>query len=379
LRLHVDLLDTANGLEIWGDQYDSDLTELFAVQDSISREVSQKLRLKMTGETEIRLVKRYTENIEAYQLYVKARRWCEKRSAEGFKRAAEYLSRAIQIDPNYALAQAELAQCISVPCYYGAVDPNVAYPKARAIAQRALEIDPDLAEAHEVLATVLQNYDWNWPGAEREYKRTIRLNPNYAMGNYHYSYHLALLGHAEEAIREATEALSREPMSNVLNHALAFVLMLARKYDECIEQVFTAIEVDPQMTLSYWTLGVAYEQKGMYEQALEAYEKGISLGGAIGFSRAFIVHAHAKLGDRSKAQAALCELKEASKSTYIPVLAYVIAYEGLMEKELALESLQSSCENRETNLIMLKVWPHFDGIRENPKFQEIERRVGLRA
>ena len=377
LRLHVDLLDTANGEEIWGDQYDSDLTELFAMQDSISREVSQKLRLKMTGETESRLVRRYTENIEAYQLYVRARRWCEKRSAEGFKRGVEYLTRAIQIDPNYALAHAQLAQCISVPCYYGVVDPNVAYPKARAVAQRALEIDPDLAEAREVLATVLQNYDWDWPGAEKEYKRTIRLNPNYPMGHYHYSYHLALLGHAEEAIREITAALSYDPMSGVLNAARAFVLMLSRRYDACIEQVLTAIEVDPNMTLSYWTMGVAYEQKGMYEEAVSAYEKCLSLGGAIGYSKAFIAHAYGKSGDRSKALQALRELQEASKSTYIPVLAHVIAYEGLMKKEVALESLHRSCENRETNLVFLKTWPHFDGIRDDPRFGEIERRVGL--
>src|SRR6267378_4201962 len=197
LRLHVDLLDTANGEELWGNQYDRDLTEVFSVQDEISREVSQRLRLKMTGEAESRLKKRYTENIEAYQLFVRARRWCEKRSAEGFRRGTEYLSQAIQMDPNYALAHAELAQCISVPCYYGSVDPNVAYPKARVAALRALEIDPNLAEGHEVLATILKNYDWNWTGAEEEYKRAIELNPNYATAHYHYSYLLAELGRFE--------------------------------------------------------------------------------------------------------------------------------------------------------------------------------------
>jgi tetratricopeptide (TPR) repeat protein len=376
LRLHVDLLDTANGQEIWGDQYDSDLTEIFAVQDSISREVSQKLRLKISGETENRLLKRYTENIEAYQLYVKARRWCEKRSAEGFRRANEYLSRAIQIDPNYALAYGELAQCISIPCYYGAVDPNLAYPKARLVAQRALEIDADLAEAHTVIATVLQNYDWDWPRAEKEYERTIKLNPNYPMAHYHYSYHLALLGRAEEAVREAIEAVNRDPTSGQLNAALAFVLLLGRRYDACIEQALTAIEVDPNM-LSYWTLGVAYEQNEMYEEAITSYEKCISLGGAIGYSKAFIAHAYGKSGDRSKAVSYLQDLQEISKGTYIPMLTYVIAYGGIMEKELAFESLYKSCENRETNLVFLKTWPHFDYIRDDPRFQQIERRVGL--
>src|SRR5215472_15247111 len=151
LRLHIDLLDTTNGEAIWGEQYDRDVTELFAIHDDIAREVSARLRVKLTGEDTTRLTKRYTENVEAYQLYVRARRWCERRSAEGFKRGSEYLSRAIELDPNFALAHAELAQIISVPCYYGAVDPNVAYPKARAYVRRALGIDPNLAEGHTVL------------------------------------------------------------------------------------------------------------------------------------------------------------------------------------------------------------------------------------
>jgi TolB-like protein/Tfp pilus assembly protein PilF len=378
LRLHVDLLETANGEEIWGDQYDRDLTELFSVQDEISHEVWQRLRLKMTGEAEGQLTKRYTENIEAYQLYVRARRWCEKRSAEGFRRGMEYLSQAIQMDPNYALAHAELAQCISVPCYYGSVDPNVAYPKARVAALRALEIDPNLAEGHEVLATILKNYDWDWTGAEKEYKRAIELNPNYATAHYHYSYLLAELGRFEEAIREATEALSRDPMSALLNAGLAFVLLHARKLDQCIEQALTAAEVDPNMTLCYWTLGTAYEQQGKYREAIEAYEKCIALGGAVGFSRAFIVFVHGKSGERARAWKELRELQELSKTRYIPFVAFVIAYVGLMEKGLAIEALERACDNRETNLILIKVWPHFDDLRDDPRFQEIERRIGLR-
>jgi TolB-like protein len=378
LRLHVDLLDISNGQEIWGDQYDRDLTEVFAVQDQISREVSQKLRLKMTGEDESRLTKRYTENIEAYQLYVRARRWCERRSPEGFRRGTEYLTQAIQMDPNYALAYAELAQCISVPCYYGAVDPNVAYPKARDAALRALEIDPNLPEGHGVLATIVKNYDWNWREAENEYKRAIELNPNYATAHYHYSYLLAELGRFEEAISEATEALSRDPMSGLLNAGLAFVLLLARKLDQSIEQAHTALEVDPNMTLSYWTLGTAYEQQGRYQEAVETYEKGIALGGALVISRALIARAQGKSGDRERAWGAIRELQELSKTRYVSGFSLAIVYEGLMERELAIKALESACENRATNLIQMKAWPHFDNLRDDSRFQEIERRVGLR-
>ena len=379
LRLHVDLLDTANGEEIWGDQYDSDLTELFAVQDSISCEVSRKLRLRMTGEAENRLVKRYTDNIEAYQLYVRARRWLEKRSAEGFRRAVEYLGQAIQMDPDYAPAHAELAQCISVPCYYGAVDPNVAYPKARACALRALEIDPDLAEGHAVLAHILQTYDWNWTASEKEFQRAIELNPNYATAHYHYSYFLAELMRFDEAIHEATEALSRDPVSPLLNAGLAFVLLLAREYDRCIKQALTAIEVDPNMTLGYMVLGTAYEQEGQHEAAIETYEKGITLGGMLSLQKAFIGHVYGKCGDRAKVREVLDDLEELSKTAYVPSMASVFVYDGLREYDLAIEALEKACEGRETTLVFLKTWPYFDRIRDDPRFQTIERRVGFRA
>lgn len=378
LRLHVDLLDTTNGEELWGEQYDRDLTELFAIHDDIAREVSARLRVKLTGEDTTLLTKRYTENVEAYQLYVRARRWCEKRSTEGFRRGVEYLNHAIKLDPNFALAHAELAQCISVPCYYGAVDPNVAYPEARRSALRALELDPDLPEAHEVLATTLKNYDWNWEAGEREYKLTIDLNPNYATARYHYSYLLAEQGRFDEAIHEAAEALSRDPMSGLLNAGLAFVLLHARQFDRCIGQARTALEVDPNMVLSYWTLGIAFEQKGDYAQALDAYHKSFEIGSAPGFPTAFLVHAYARSGQFDQARIYLHALEGLSKAQYVPWMAFVIAYEGLREIDLALGALEKSCGLRETDLILIKVWHHFDALRDQPRFQAIEARIGLR-
>jgi TolB-like protein/Tfp pilus assembly protein PilF len=378
LRLHVDLLDTANGEALWGEQYDRDLTELFAIHDDIAREVSSRLRVKLTGEDTTRLTKRHTENVEAYQLYVRARRWCEKRSTEGFKRGVEYLNRSIELDPKFSLAHAELAQCISVPCYYGGANPNIAYPKARSSALRALELDPDLPEAHEVLATTLKNYDWNWEAAEKEYKLTIDLNPNYATARYHYSFLLAEQGRFEEAIHEATEALSRDPMSSLLNAGLAHVLVSARQFDRCIEQCNTALEVDPNMTLSYWTLGVAYEQKGQYAQSIEVLEKGIARGVALPYSKSFLAHTYARSGELEKARVQLQEVCELSQTRYVPALAFSIIYDGLQEIDLALDALERACENRETNLIFIKVYPLFDAIRHHPRFHAVERRVGLR-
>jgi TolB-like protein len=379
LRLHVDLLDTGNGEEIWGDQYDSELTELFAVQDAISREVSRKLRLTMTGETETRFIKRYTEKIEAYQLYVRARRWLDKRSAEGFRRGAEYLSQAIQIDPTYAPAHAELAQCISVPCYYGSVDPDLAFPKARARALRALEIAPDLAEGHAALGLIFQTYDWNWTAAEKEYLRAIELNPNYATAHYHYSYLLAETGRFDEAIHEASEALSRDPMSALLNAGLAFVLMLARQYDRCITQALTASEVDPNMTLCSMILGTAYGEKGQLATAIKHYEQGIGMGGMLALQKAFMGHLLGRSGDTARARSILHELEELSGKTYVPSFAPAVIHSGLGEHSLAIEAVEKGCDRRETDLVFLKVWPHFDPIRDDLRFHEVERRVGLRT
>jgi len=378
LRLHVDLLEAESGEEIWGDQYDSDLTELFLVQDSIACEVSRKLRLKMTGETEHRLVKRYTENIEAYHLYVRGRRWCEKRSSEGFRRGIEYLRQAVQLDPKYAAAYAELAQCLAVPCYYGSVDPNEAYPKARSAALRALELDPDLAEAHAVLGLILHTYDWNWSAAEKEYKRAIELNPNYPISHYHYSYFLVESGRYSEAINEATEALSRDPVSATLNAALGFVLLLARQYDQCITQAHTAIEVDPEMTLSYLVLGTAYAQTGRPSDAIKAYENGIALGGMVSYQKAFIGWVEANSGEPAKAWKMLNALEQDALTSYVPSMASAFVYAALGKYDQAIEKLEKACEGRETNLVFLRTWPFLDTIRDDPRFQKIERQVGLR-
>jgi tetratricopeptide (TPR) repeat protein len=167
-------------------------------------------------------------------------------------------------------------------------------------------------------------------------------------------------------------------MSALLNAGLAFVLLHARKLDRSIEQAFTAADVDPNMTLCYMTLGTAYEQQGKYREAIEAYEKCIALGGSVALSRAFIGHVYAKTGEREKAWDALRELQELSKTRYVPSVASAIVHDGLMEKDLAIEALDRAYNNRETNLILIKVWPHFDNLRDDPRFQEIERRVGLR-
>jgi TolB-like protein/Tfp pilus assembly protein PilF len=378
LRLQVDLIHTADGHELWGDHYDRELTELFSVQDEISQEVSTKLRLRLAGEIAARVVKRPTDNMTAYQLYLRGRRGNEKRSTDGFKKAVECLTEAIRVDPGYALAYAELAQCVHMPAYYGLVSPHVAYPEARTIALKALEMDDTLAEAHDALATVMQNYDWDSAGAEREYKSAIDHNPNYPVARLHYAMHLAQRGRFDEAIREAREGQMRDPMSGIMNAGIAYVLVNARQWNACIEQALTAIEVDPDVTFTYISLGAAYEQKGMYAEALAALQKGLGVGGSVCHHLPMIAHVYAMSGDHPAAREVVRNLKDLSQQRYVPPWCFSIAYEGLGEIESAIHELQKSVENRDALLVTIRGWPHFDKLRQDVRFQEIERQVGLR-
>jgi len=376
LRVQVDLLDGKTGAELWGDRYDRKVSDLLPIQDEISQMVATKLRGKLGKAGETGSAKRYTDNAEAYQLFLKGRHSCELRSAEGFRKGIGYLKEAINKDPSYALAYAELSVCLSSPAYYGSVSPQMPYPPARAAAQRALQLDPNLAEGHEALATIIKNYDWDWPSAEREYRRSIELNPNYAIGHFHYALGLSDQGRIQEALAEAREGQSHEPTSPIVNAGLAYVLLIARQSDECIQQSLTSIELDPSVVFSHTSIGVCYELKHMYGQAVVEYQRCIDLGGGMVF-KAFMGHAYASAGDTKRAEAILRELQASSQRTYVPAFDLAIVYEGLGQKQLAIEALQKAYEERDTLMVILKVAPFFDKLRDDPRFQELERRVGV--
>jgi tetratricopeptide (TPR) repeat protein len=240
-------------------------------------------------------------------------------------------------------------------------------------------MDDTLAEAHDALATVMQNYDRDWIGSEKEYRRSIELNPNYPVGRFHFAMHLSMLGRFEEAIKEAREGQAREPVSGIMNAGLAWILVTAREFDWCIEQSHTAIDVDPTVTLTYVALGTAYEQKKMYAEAVSSYEKGISIGGAIALSKAFLGHVYGSARDYDRAREILGELELMSARAYMPALNRAIVYDGLKETDLGIEALNQSFRDRDTLIISIKVWPQFDHLRTDPRFAEIERRLGLRS
>jgi len=370
VRLQVDLVDTKTGEELWADQYDRDFAELFLVQDDVVREVSRQLRPNLREE-HARQSKRYTENAEAYQLYLRGRHWCESRTAEGFKKGIDYFKRAIQVDPKYALAYAQLAVALYTPGFYGQCRPQDNFPAARAIADKAVELDNGLAEGHEALAT-LNTFDWRWTEAEEEYRRSLEINPNHALSHFHYSMCLAELGRCREAVSEATEAQVRDPLSGVLNAGLAWTLFAARDYEKCLKQSLTATELDPNSLFARITAGLAYEQNGMYRESIAEFQEGINRHGGSMFL-GFQGHTFARSGDKASAWNNIHRMEELSKTS-----AYLaLVYAGLEEKDLAIRSLEVAYEDRDSFLVFARMAPQFDNLRSDSRFQDLLRRMNF--
>jgi non-specific serine/threonine protein kinase len=273
LSISTELVDARDNSHLWGEQYNRRLADLLSLQEDISKDVTEKLRLRLTGEDQKRLTKRYTQNTEAYQLYLRGRYEWNKRTQDSVKKSIEYFNQAIEKDPNYALAYAGLADVYNVAAGYLDLSPKEIFPRARAAATKAVEVDDTLAEAHSALAMV-KAHDWDWAGAEREFQRAIQLNPGYATAHYFYGYaDLCPMGRFEEAIAELKIAVELDPFSGIINTNLGGTLYYARKYDEAIAQCRKTLEIDPNFALAHVALAGVYEQKGMYEEALAELQK----------------------------------------------------------------------------------------------------------
>jgi DNA-binding winged helix-turn-helix (wHTH) protein/tetratricopeptide (TPR) repeat protein len=372
LRMQVDLIDTKTGEELWADQYDRDFSELFLVENDVVSQVSKQLRLNSCIQERL-LSKRYTENVEAYQLCLRGRHCSESRTPEGFRIGIEHLEKAIQLDPHYALAYAELATILYLPGYYGMVRAGESFSKARSAAEKALELDDELADAHEALAT-LNLFDWRWSDAVNEYKRSLEFNPNHVTSHYHYAFCLGELGRFQEAITEAAEAQIRNPLSGPANAALGWAFWAARQPEKALQQALVATELDPRSLLARVTAGLAYEQNGMYRESIREFQQGIDMNGGSMFL-GFQSHAYARSGDQGGAWRNIRKLEDLSKEQYVAASHLAIAYAGVGEKESALSALEAAYENRDSFLVFAKVIPQFDNLRSVARFQELLRRM----
>ena len=372
----VRLDDAQKNKQIWGEQYVRKFDDVLNVQSEIAQAVSTRLRLKLSGLDEQQLAKRYTSNAEAYQLYLKGNYKWNKHTEEDLWSAIEYFNQAIEKDPNYALAYTGLANSYGV-LGNNYLPPHIAFPKARAYAAKALEIDETLGEAHTSMAAVRLFYDWNWADAETEVKRAQALNPSDAGAYDLYSVYLEVTGHLDEARGETRRALELDPLSLMFSTNIGTDSYYARQYDESIEQLEKTITLDPHYNLAYLWLGQAFEQKKMYAEAIAAFQKGINQGERAPKLLAALGSSYALDGEQDKADKILKEMREVAKRRYISPYLFAIIYNGMGDKEQTFKWLDRAVEDRSVFMIWLKYEPRFDSLREEPRFKELLRRIGL--
>jgi serine/threonine protein kinase/tetratricopeptide (TPR) repeat protein len=376
LIIKVELVDVENGSQLWGEQYHRRPSDILRIQEEIAREIARNLRLKLSGELQQRLNKRHTDSTKAYQLYLKARYFWNKRTEEGIRKSIGYFNRAIEEDPCYALAYVGLADAYDMMGVYHILRPDETSSRAKAAAERALEIDSSLAEAHTCLAKVKTDYDWDWLASEAEFRRAIDLNPNYAPTHQWYALHLMAMERFDEASAQIKLAQELEPLSLSINVSMGLPFYWSRQYDQAIEYFRKTIEMDHTFSLAHVLLGQAYLQQGLHEEAI------IELQTAREFDntpqvQAMLGYAYSVAGKTSDAEEILGELGTLSARRYVSPYLRALIYTGLGDKAQAFKWLDRAYEERNEWLVWLKVDPKLDSLRSDPRFSDLMLRVGF--
>ena len=377
LHIQVELVDVGEVSQLWGQQYDRKFAEILAVQEEIAQQVSEKLRLRPTGEEQKRMAKRYTENTEAYQLYLRGRYYWNRRTADLLKKANGYFQQAINNDPSYGLAYAGLAESYALFNFYEVLPPSESCPKAKAAAMKALEIDETLAGAHNALGWVKMTCDWDWPGSDKEFKRALEIDPNYGQTRVQYGNYFEAMGRLDEAMAQRQRALELEPLSLITSVVLARSLYEARRYDQAIEQLRKTLDMDPSFVEAHLNLGWVYEQKAMFPEAITEFKQALSASGGHPRFVSSLGHAYAIAGQRRLAEEFLARLKEQAKQRYVAQYEIAVIYVGLGEKEQALKYLEVADADHCWGTMFVRVDPRFDPIRDDPRYQDLLRRMHL--
>lgn len=341
--------------------------------------IAKEIKVKLTPQEQARLTSTKQVSPEAHEAYLKGRYWWNKRTEEGLNRSLTFFREAIELDPTFALSYAGIADSYVVMGSWDFLQPHEAYPKAKEAATKGLEIDETLAEAHASLAAVANDHDWDFSGAEREFKRAIQLNPGYATAHQWYAEHLAAMGRHEEAMAETKRALELDPLSLVIRTAYGRICYYARQYDLAIDHCHKALQLDPNFAPAHVLLSFSYVQMGMYAEAVAASEKAIGLSGGVPLPLASLGYAHAMAGNRDEALRVLEQLTELSQQRHVTAGIVALVYVGLGEKDQAFEWLEKAAEEHSGYLTYLKTEPLMDGLRSDPRFDNLLRRIGLEA
>lgn len=372
LQITLELADARDNSYIWSNQYHGKINNLLSIQSQIANDISNRLTTggKLIAESS-------TENEEAYSLYLKGRFFWNKRTKDGLEKAITYFRQALDVDPNYALAWSGLADCYISQTFYEYSSPKEAMPLAKAAAMKALEIDESLAEAHITLAHVAVNFDWDWKTSEKEFKRGIELNPNYATGHQWYAMHYLMpIPRFNDALAELKMAQQLDPLSPLMTSFLGEAFYFNRHYKEAENECRKALELEPNFPVAHWHLGLIYEQQGLYDEAISEHQKAIELSGGSPRLIAALGHAYAKAGKREEALQVITQLNQRE---YVSALEVASIHLALGDKKNVFEFLNRAFNERSFHITYIKIRPEFDSIRNDPRFEDLIRKIGLQS
>jgi TolB-like protein/Flp pilus assembly protein TadD len=376
VRITVHLIQVPEQTDRWAESYDRELKDMLALQDSVARTIANQIHITLTPGQQSRLATRSNLDPDAYEAYLKGRYYWNKRTAEGMQKAQVYFQQAINKDPSYGAAYSGLADCNSGLTWHGFTSPAETLTRANAAALKAIEIDPQSAEAHASLALVL-HHKWDWPGAEAEFKRALQLDPRYANAHHWYGDYLSVRGRHDEALVEAKKALDLDPLNLMIGTWVGLRYYLARKYDGALEQSRNTVELDPNFAAAHLLLGETYVQMGLHEKGLAELQSAASLSGNSPLYLAQVAVAYASEGRKTEALQIITQLQTTSSKRYVSPYGLAQIYAALNDKEQTFKWLQIAYDDRAVWMSYLAVDPVFDGYRSDQRFRDLLRRVRL--
>lgn len=377
VRITAQLLQASPERHLWAESYERKMSDILMLQKEVTKAIASEIKAKLTQQEQENMNSARQVNPEAYQSYLKGRYFWNKRTPEGFDKGIEYFNQAIAIDPGYAPAFAGLADCYNLLNDYDVLSPKQAVPRAKAAAAKALAIDSALAEAHASLGFALARYDWDWIGAEKEFKRAIELKPNYADAHHWYALQLTMMGRFEEAINEINKAQDLDPLSLIINANIGWIYFFEQNYNLARDRLQETLEMEPDFISAHVKLGWVFEQQGRYEEAVAQFKNALALSGDEDYIIGLFGNCYALSGQRAEAMKIVNKLITQSKQRYISPYWIAVIYACLGEKDNALKWLTKACEERSSALVWLKVEPKLDPLHSDPRFSELLRIIKL--
>ena len=377
VRVDVKLIHAATEKNVWVEIYERDLEDILLLGNEIAAAIARRTEAKVTVREYDQLSRSRQPNPEVYETYLRGRFFWNTRSKDGLQKAIKYFERAVASDPSYSLGYAGLADCYNVLSYYGSAKPKDSFPKAKTAARKALELDGDVAEAHAALGYAFLHFDWDWAGADAEFRRALVLNPGYANAHHWQSHYFLAVGRTQDALAAAKRALQLDPLNESINAHLGHHFIYLERYDEAIAQMHTALEMNPDSARSHALLGRAYEGKRMFGKAKSEFQEAIRLSGDDGRFKAGLAHVYAREGNFAEARRLLGQLERDSSRTYVSPYALAEVHTALGKPDRAFDNLALACDQRDEQLIYVKTDPNLKPLHTDARFNDLVRRIRL--